>query len=304
MKIDMLALLHSRGIATDGRHRFPGWINIRCPFCGDHSNHLGWNISGQYFNCYRCGGKHIDAVLAELFTVSEREAWLISRQYTLRPSAGESEVTLEIIRPQKCTLPGLPFEQGIGFDAHTRYLESRGYDIHKISRTWNLFATGHSAAGTNKFRVICPVYYNGQIVSWQGRDITGKSALRWKSCPQELERRPVKHCLGGLEKINGDTIVIVEGFTDAWRLGIGSCCTFGTNYLMQQIQLMIPFKRKFVVLDSEEKDPNAKKQADKLCNILSVFPGETVMVELDEGDPGSMKQDDANSLMRSFGFKR
>jgi hypothetical protein len=294
----MLALLHSRGIATDGKHRFPGWINIRCPFCGDRSNHLGWNINGQYWTCYRCGGKHIDAVLAELFAVSEREAWLISRQYALRPSAGEPEAEPAVVRPSAVIVPGADL-----LKAHRDYLDARGYDADRLAY-WQLQGTDHRAAGTNKFRIVCPVYYDGEVVSWQGRDITGKSALRWKSCPQELERRPVKHCLGGLEKINGDTIVIVEGFTDAWRLGVGSCCTFGTNYLMQQIQLMIPFKRKFVVLDSEEKDPNAKKQAEKLCNILSVFPGETVIVELDEGDPGSMKQDDADSLMRSFGFKR
>ena len=36
----------------------PGWVNIDCPFCiGSPGPHLGYNLSGNYFNCWRCGGK-------------------------------------------------------------------------------------------------------------------------------------------------------------------------------------------------------------------------------------------------------
>jgi hypothetical protein len=304
MNVDMQKLLQDHGVAvadSADKHWSQGWLNVDCPFCGDKKKHLGWNVGKQYFNCWRSGFHGTEDTLVELLNITAADAWLLTRRYAMRPGALAADKPEETVRPDAVVVPGfdLPSADAV---LHRRYLESRGYDVDKIGPLWGLRAT--SFAGDYKFRVMCPIYYGGQVVSFQGRDATDRQELRWKSCAKEFEIRAHKHCLGGLEKIKSDTIVIVEGFSDAWRLGIGSACTFGTSYLLPQIQLMIPFKKRFVVLDSEEKDPNAKIQADKLCNMLSAFSGETVMVELDEGDPGDMKQDDADAMMRSFGFKR
>lgn len=297
MKIDMQRLLHDHSIPVGGKLSIPDWLNIRCPFCNDRSNHLGWNISEQYWNCYRCGAHRINETISELLNISETEAWKLCKQYDMRPGAALGKQKPDIIKPTKCIVPGNPIKHSKAVNGHALYLESRGYDAYTLADLWQLHGTGHLATGTNKFRVVCPIYHNGKIVSWQGRDITGKSPLRWKSCPAIFELRAHKHCLGGEQLIPRNSVAIVEGFTDAWRLGPGAVCTFGTDYLLEQCALLRVYKRRFIVLDSENKDPNAATQADKLANILSAFPGETIIIELDNGDPGDLPQAEANYLM-------
>lgn len=297
MNIDMLAVFRNYGIKiadTSDKHSSPGWLNVDCPFCADTKKHLGWNIKKQFFHCWKCGAHSINDVLAELLGVPYYELDAIRQRYALRPAALADDDKPEAvkIRAEQIVVPGGYLEL-----RHREYLLNRGYDPGKLVKLWGLRATDHLAAGTDKFRVVCPIYHDGKVVSWQGRDITGKSPLRWKSCAAEYELRAHKHCLGGSQLVPGDSVAVVEGFTDAWRLGAGSVATFGTSYLAPQINLLRKYRRRFVVLDSEEKDPNARAQADRLAAVLSAFPGETVMVELDEGDPGDLDQDEADRLM-------
>jgi hypothetical protein len=299
MKIDMLALLRDYNIpfATEGdKHCSPGWANLECPFCDDGSKHLGWNIKDGYFNCWRCGSHNTEDTVTTLLNMASHEVWILLKRYELRPGALVVKEKEQIIRPSKCIVPGRDLSK-----KHRDYLIDRNYDPDKLA-VWQLQGTDHLAK--DKFRIICPIYHNDQVVSWQGRDITGKSPLRWKSCPKKLEVRDHKHCLGGSQLATGDSVVVVEGFTDAWRFGPGAVCTFGTDYLIQQVSLLRKWKRRFVVLDSAGKDPNAMVQADKLCNILSAFPGETILCELDKGDPGDLPQREADYLMNSWGIRK
>lgn len=293
MNIDMQRLFREHSISTDGKHKEPGWLNVRCPFCDDKGNHLGWNVRSQYFNCYRCGAHRVEDTLAELLSMPEREVWVLVKQYGIRPSTKLGNDKPEIMRPDAIIVPGTSLQK-----MHRDYLIGRGYDPDRLA-IWQLQGTGHAAEGTNKFRIICPVYHDGRVVSWQGRDITGRSPLRWKSCPKELELRDHKHCLGGSQLVPGDSVAVVEGFTDAWRLGPGAVCTFGTDYLLVQVNLLRRYHRRFHILDSREKDPNAIVQADKLANMCSVFPGEDIIVELDNGDPGDLVQAEADYLMET-----
>ena len=295
MNVDMAALFRDYGIATATQGEktcSPGWINLQCCWCDDGGKHLGWNIHGSYFNCWRCGGHRTDDTIVELLNIAEHEAVVVLHRYNLRPGAVIEERRL-IVRPDECIVPG---SSPLGL-IHEAYLMKRGYDSDHLQQLWQLRGTGYAVQGTNKFRIMCPIYYDGRVVSWQGRDITGRSPLRWKSCAKELEVRDHKHCLGGEQLVPGDAVAIVEGFTDAWRLGPGAVCTFGTDYLIQQVSLLRHYKRRFHVLDSADKDPNAQAQADKLANMCSAFPGEDIIAELDTGDPGDMPQTEANYLM-------
>lgn len=293
MNVDMQALLRGHGveITVKGKHTTPGWINMRCPFCQDASNHLGWNVGGQYFNCWKCGSHGLDDTLAELLGVGYHEVPTIKSRYAMRPSAAVVEAEPEVVRPQQIVVPGADLGR-----RHYDYLRRRDYDPYRLA-CWQLQGTDHLARGHEKLRIFCPIYHDGRVVSWQGRDITGRNELRWYSCPKEKELRDHKHCLGGEQLVPADSVAIVEGFTDAWRLGRGAVCTFGTDYLAEQVFLLKRYRRRFVVLDAEAKDPNARLQADKLCHQLSAFGGETILVELDADDPGALDQEYADYLM-------
>lgn len=291
MRLDIIRLFTDYHVpfATEGKHTQPGWVQIQCPYCDDHGTKLGWNIRNEYFNCWKCGWHYTDETLSILTGIPEHEVWIKVKQYTARPETQEEDEEL-IVRPEVVRVPGESLQK-----IHIEYLTERGYDAEKLVREWNLTGTG--PVGKYKFRVIYPIFHDGQVVSFQGRDVTNRAELRWKTCRKENEIRDHKHCLGGIQRVVGDSVAVVEGATDGWRMGPGAVWTFGTTYLIEQVRLLLPFKRRFVILDSEEKDPNAAKQAQKFCDTLSGFPGETIIVELDEGDPGTLPQEEADYLM-------
>lgn len=298
MNADIPALLRDHGIKieTSGKHTSPGWVNMRCPFCGDSSSHLGWNINGRYFHCWKCRGHHEDETVAALLGITEHEAFLLMLRYQNHPSHEAGAAVQKVSHAKVCIMPGGQLQA-----IHIDYLIGRGYDPDKLQRLWHIVGTG--PVGAYKFRVIYPIFHDDELVSFQGRDVTDRSDLRWKTCSKADEVRDHKHCLGGVQHATGDTIAIVEGATDGWRLGPGAVWTFGTAYLQPQVNLIAKWKRRFIILDSQDQDPNAAVTADRLANMLNGYPGETHVVELDEGDPGDMAQDDADALMRELKIK-
>ncbi len=116
----------------------------------------------------------------------------------------------------------------------------------------------------------------------------------------EKEARHHKACLYGLDQVPGETVVIVEGITDVWRLGVGSVATFGIKYTKTQVLLLKRFKRRAILFDSA--DSQAQEQAEKLAKELSAFSGETISLIIDAKDPGTMSPKDAQDLMRQLGI--
>ena len=167
------------------------------------------------------------------------------------------------------------------------------FDPKKLIHEWNL--KGTLFLGAYKFRIIAPIYFQGKLVSYQGRDITEKSPLRYKTCPKTLEILHHKHCLYGIDKAKSDYIVVTEGITDVWRLGPGAVATFGIQWNLEQAKLLMNYKRVFIMFD---KQPQAKQQAEKLANFLALTSIEVHIITLDNSDdPAEMTQYEADKLM-------
>lgn len=283
------------GSATEGhKHCQPGWIQVACPFCtGNPGYHLGYNESDDYFNCWRCGFHgHID-VIKSLTRFTTQGAIDFLREYKARPKYKRDESKRKI----KTHVTKLPVGTYSLTEQHIKYLKKRKFDVDKLIKTWNLGGTG--PIGQYKFRIIAPIYYRHTLVSYQGRDITDRSELKYKACPKKLESRHHKDCLYGFDYADGnDSIVICEGITDVWRLGPGAVATFGIKYKLSQVNLLKRFKNKFILFDSE--DAQAIEQSNKLANQLSAFPGLVEIIELDYADPAEMPQNKAKKLMRKL----
>jgi len=58
------------------------WINVQCPHCLDKGKHGGFNINGEYYNCFRCGGHDRDYTLRKLLNVSRSTFAAIVEQYS------------------------------------------------------------------------------------------------------------------------------------------------------------------------------------------------------------------------------
>lgn len=288
---------HGIAISPPGhKHSRAGWINVECPLCsGNFGYHLGLDKENDYFRCWRCGfHKHIE-VIQSLLDCDRQEA-----KHKFYKYRGEESrpVQKKIKQKSKVGTADIPLPPGTDFmtHQHKQYLIDRKFDPDRLEQIWDLKGTGN--IGAYKFRIIAPIFFEGHLVSYQGRDITNTSSIRYKACEKEKEARDHKHCLYGLNKVSGDSVVVVEGITDVWRLGPGAVATFGIQVLLPQINLLRQFKNKYILFDSA--DPQAIAEATKLANCLSIFPGHVEVIEISSDDPAELEQEEADELMKEL----
>ena len=187
-----------------------------------------------------------------------------------------------------------------------RYLASRGFSPTHVEGEWKISQTGpvSSLDGISyNYRILIPIYWDGKMVSFQSRDITGKSDRKYIACPMRREEIHHKNIIYGkqdkLRRSNG--IIVVEGVTDVWRFGTSAAATFGTSFKMEQVLELAKLNDKFfIVFDNE---PHAQEQAHKLMIKLKTL-GKTVYIKKVVGDPGEMTQTEANKFVRSIIKKR
>lgn len=286
-------------IEGEDHHCRTGWVQIQCPYCDSFGKyHLGFNLKGNFYSCWKCGYHSIDKIISVLTGIEEKLIWKIIKPYKNIDSLLALEEIKPIVRNKKDILK-LPIGTTKMTKLHKDYLESRNFDPDRLEEIFQLQGTGH--LGDYKFRIIAPIYHEEVLVSYQGRDITDKSKLRYKTCAIENEVRHHKYCLYALDSVQGSSILIVEGITDVWRLGIGAVATFGIKFTLEQAKLLTKFKRRFIAFDPE---PQAIAQAEKLAHLTSTMGGESILVELyEEGlDPGDLSQEKANGIMKELGF--
>ena len=289
--------------SSEDRHYRDGWVNVECPFCtGDNpGHHLGWNEDESYFTCWHCGGKRTVPTIAKLLKISEQKAKQIIRQYKGIVKTKQAKVT---IRRKAHRLPSNTEPLSA---RHKNYLIDRGFDADYLEQKYGLLGTGpvSSLDGINyKFRIVAPIYWSGKQVSFQGRDITDRSKLKYITCPKDRELVFHKDILymneGSLPSditVSKYTGICVEGITDVWRFGDSAFATFGIKYTHAQVRLIASlFKRVAVVFDDESQ---AIVQANKLVGELKFRGVDAWRVSVD-GDPGAMKQTDADSLVKSI----
>ena len=148
-----------------------------------------------------------------------------------------------------------------------------------------------------KHRLIIPINWGSKTVSFQSRDITNKSNLKYITCPKGIELMFHKNILYGNQSKWGEFGICVEGDTDVWRLGNLSFATFGIKYTFAQLRLIAnTFKRVAVCFDP---DPQAIEQAEKLVADLRFRGVDAFKVDLG-CDPGDLPQNEADYLVKNI----
>ncbi len=277
----------------EGPNTHSGWVQICCPFCGDDNYHGGLNLSKGYYNCWKCGNHNLVYLIFKLLKCSFKEAKEIAKTY--KGSSLDQKKGLEKDFNKPATF-AFPKYFGPIRGAYKRYLEDRNFDPKFLEKKYNLRASGPS--GNYKFRIIAPIYYERQIVSFQGRDITGNQSARYKACDKEKELIHHKNILYNLDNCRKDTIVVVEGFFDVMRIGDDCAATFGVEWSIEQfIILKERFKRIFIMYDNEKE---AQDRAIKLTIGLDAFGKDVEIFKLDRGDPADLSPGDALHLRREL----
>ena len=289
---------YSVDFLTEGhKHCRPGWANTPCPWCiGNEGYHLGYNLQNAFYICWRCGWHPITPTLSKLLNLKEHEVNKLIAKYGLLIPKLNKEPIVKI----RAKAHRMPSNTGPLNDNHIRYLEKRNFDPNALKSTYLLVGTGPVSLldGIDyKHRVIAPVIWNAEQVSFQGRDITGKDPLRYRACPEDRELIKHKHIIYGRQDLWKDVGIATEGVTDVWRLGTDSFCTFGIKYTHEQVRIIAKtFKRVAVCFDD---DPQAITQANKLVSELKFRGVDAFRVDI-EGDPGSMNQEEANYLVKQL----
>jgi hypothetical protein len=298
--MDILQLYQDYSVdhLTEGhKHCREGWVNTPCPFCtGNPGYHLGFNIEDNYYFCWRCGWHPISMTVGKLLNITEQEARKIIRQYGLiLHLPKKNPVTITKVVDHR-----LPSGTGPLGKNHRAYLESRNFDPDKLERIWKLVGTGPISLldGIDyKHRIVIPFIWDNKQVSFDSRDITGKHMARYMACPKERELIPHKEILYGKQEHWNGTGICVEGPTDTWRLGPFSFAVSGIKYTQVQLRIIAKsFKRVVVLFDN---DPQAKIQGEKMVADLAFRGVDAFKVDI-EGDPGSMKQSDADYLVKQL----
>lgn len=281
--IDIPKILHDFQVPTNGEKR--GYTIIHCPWCGDTSWHGGLHQQKQKFTCWKCKRKPLSTTLQYLTGMPWQQ---LKEHYR-----GESELISEeqtIERPDTLIFP----EELTPLTREQRqYLLSRDFDTVEIIDTWDVRGTTH--IGMYSFRIFIPIYFNNNLISYTCRDWTGLSSMRYFSCDKVDEVICHKDILYGIDKCTERIGVIVEGPTDVWRLGPGSCATFGTGYTLSQLLLIRErFDKVFIVYDPEAE---AQKQALKMGSELSGMGVEVENIVIAKKDPGSLTPGEGKILM-------
>lgn len=308
MDIQQLYQDYSVDYKTEGhKHTRAGWVNTACPWCvssgGHEGYHLGYNLQSDRFVCWRCGVHPVNATIALILRLNYKEAAQIVQMYGLLVSPYET--ALKPIEKANHKFPsGVEPLQA----RHKQYLEERLFDPDYLEKKYNLLGTGPLAflrpndksdkRINYKQRIIIPYFWDYQQVSFDSRDITGKSELKYIACPLEREVIPHKNILYGTQENWGKTGICVEGPTDVWRFGDPAFAVSGIKFTSYQVRAISKiFKRVAVCFDGGE--PQALEQASLLVGDLRFRGVDAFRVDI-EGDPGGMKQSEADYLVKQL----
>lgn len=261
-------------------HTRDGWIQLKnCPGCQSDNYHLGFNLAGRYFVCWRCGGMKTVFVLhslgAERKQIAEFFAGMEIPELISRPAG-------KLVEPK--------YREALR-KAHRQYLKERKYDPDELVRIWELEGIGVSPELA--WRIYIPLVEKGRRVSWTTRAL-GNRGQRYVSAAQSQESVPHKHCIYGGD-LARHSLVIVEGPTDAWRIGPGAGALFGTAFTTAQVRKISRFPYRYILFDNEAL---AQRQARNLAEQLAAFPGETTVLECDAEDPGQLSAKSVRQLRR------
>ncbi|QDP54818.1 MAG: putative DNA primase [Prokaryotic dsDNA virus sp.] len=263
-------------------HCRPGWIQIDCPFCESQGKfHMGYNLSSPRFHCWVCRGHSVSWVLSKLgmpVNDAKQVAQVLSRE----------ELDLDGVELRGKLVE--PAGRGKLKEAHRSYLQRRGFKPSEIRSVWGVEGIGPFGLRLS-WRLYIPIISGGRRLSWTTRSLNN-TGQRYISASPQQEAVNHKHLVYGIDHCF-KSIVIVEGPTDAWRVGPGAGALFGLAWSTHQLETLSKIPNRFICFDNSME---ARAASRELAGQLNVFPGTTSIVELDAKDPGCASEKEIQQL--------
>lgn len=287
---DWIRFLESHHIPyeTSGPNTARGQIAIHCPLCGaaDPSMHMSIALHGGGWRCWRRPDAHYGrsptGLVRLLILCSDDQAkeivggsvyvpddWLSQVQQQFVPAAEEVTPPLKLPQSFKKLASGLPSAKPF-----LRYLHDRGFDDRGVEFLAKRFGLHYCTQGLYKGRLIFPIRYGKELVTWTGRTIYKTQNLRYRTLsadPEKAAEEGMGRAIGPITRYllsfnhlmksaDADTLCICEGPFDSakvqllgQKMGITSTCFFTSMPSRDQVELfhlLLPkYKRRFLLLD-------------------------------------------------------
>jgi hypothetical protein len=296
--LDAVSLLREQGIQfwTKGKNVRPRWTHICCPMCEDHSNHGGISPRGAYV-CWKCGRHPLASVLAQITNLDLAAIKGLIKQFS---TIELGEATQTKIQGQTLAYADLPgFELGA---AHKQYLLQRGYNPQVLEKKYRVRGTDYPYTWKGmdlSHRIIIPIFgFEGEVLTFVARDITGRSEIRYKACDAKLCGHTTKDVLYGMNTAQRfKRIMVVEGAFDALRFDDPRVmATLGTSLTENQLYLLSLWEEVVFLFDPE---PEAQRQADIACKTLNCMGCKAASASIGTmaEDPGALSSAQAASII-------
>ena len=284
--------LELKGIkySRSGKNTIKGAISTRCPFHNDHSNHLNFFNDSLFGKCWHCGWINLKKYIREIEECSWRDVHKILDQHQVE--FFEEEEREEKEHPNFFKMPK-EFKSSFS-KKHKEYLATRNFNWRELRSKYQILTSGN--AGRYKFRIIFPIIMGGKIISFVGRDITGKQSLKYSNCPDDLSVLPRKDWVFNIDNVKTDSCIVCEGILDAIRLGDGAVSFLTTNFTTNQILKLKEkgVKHFFIAFDSDDA---GVEHSEKLEAALG-WADSVNYIDLPEGvnDPAELSEEEVRDL--------
>lgn len=280
-----------------------GWTNVTCPFCDDKTYNGGFNNTGDYYHCWKCGGHEFKEALARTTNIPKNQINELIQQYQGRNSL-LNKLNKKQAKAIKLELPTNTFTT-----AERKYLLSRNFSPRMLKEKYKIVGGGIS--GPWKYRIIIPLILEGKIVSWTGRTILSKQQQeelkipRYKNLSIEQSVIDPKSILYNLDNCRNRTAVLTEGAFDVIRLGDGFFCSFGTELTQSQIAVIKQrFDKIFIMFDNEEKAQlKARKFGMQLASIGIEVEVVDAYSDFGKNDGGELSVEEVAIIRKELGFR-
>ena len=289
MAFDWIAFFrqHNINYVDSGPNVSKGQIAIRCPWCGhsDPSQHLSISLEGKGYRCWRNHdhrGKSPVRLIQALIRCTYEQAAAIAGVNINIPENFYQQVQNQlapIVSSEKRSGLKFPIEfktfQGLpSGKPFIRYLrDERGFTEWQMVQLIKMYELRYCKLGPYKDRIIFPIIYQDEMVSWTGRTIWPDVSPRYKVLSADSEKAAFEgyppavgsdkdYLLGfdWLIKTDCDTIYLCEGPFDAAKVsvlgrdhGICATCFFTAAPSQKQVDLLyelLPrFKHRSLLLD-------------------------------------------------------
>lgn len=288
--LDIQSLLGDIGVSywTSGKNVTEGWVSISCPMCGERSNHGAFSPTGTAYSCFICGKHSVKKVITQL--TSWEEATALVKQYSSFLFLNEQRDVERAVNVE------WPPEGAVKMPSiHAQYLHERGYNPKQIRDLYGIQCCYQF--GPMKYRIVIPVFQNGRIVSYVGRDVTGRAPLKYKNLSEKKSILPVKETVFNIDAVH-ETGIVCEGPFDAIRFGTHGLCVWGLQYTATQTRLLASrLKRCVVCFDNE---PIAQQKARELGSELAFQGVEVEVLNVGGTDPGALTREEAEYIKKEL----